>query len=186
MNKLLIAFFLIALLCACEGDYSISYEWRGMNVYNADNSSKLPTIYSGDSLKAATYCIKLDMNTVELSREGRYLDTETPPRNINRLDSLIITSTADFTVDYPAGTNLTPFFRILNASYFKTLAADGSEGYDITNIYSNKFYDEPNVKEINLLLMKLPELGNTHLFTVTAILRDSTLFSETTNPIKLY
>lgn len=174
------------MLVACEGDYDISYEWRDMAAYNADNSTKQPSLYSGDSLPAAIYCIKLDMHTVELSRKGRYLDTETPPSNSNRLDSLIIESTADFDIDHPAGTNLTRFFRILNGSYFKTLAADGSEGYDITNIYSDKFYDEPNVKEINLLLLGSIALGNTHSFTITTILRDGTTYISTTTPIKLY
>lgn len=184
--RLLLCFLVLIILSSCEGDYIIRYHWEGMTAHNANNLDKYPVDDISDSIAAATYVIKLKMNTVETYRQGRYLDSETPPTNTNSLDSLIITSSENFNASHPAGTNLTAYFNILNGNYFYTLPADGSEGYYITNVYSSDFKNTPNVEEIDLLLMELPEAVSSHVFTVTFILEDSTIFTQSTNLVTLY
>jgi hypothetical protein len=185
MTKLFLCTALLFLF-ACEGDIDLSFKWNGMTPYNASNTTEFPEIFEGDSIEANLYCIQLDMHAEETYREGRYLDTERPPSNGTELEELIITSDVDFNDTLAAGTNLTSAFRILNGSYFFTLPADGSEGYDISNIYSHTFRESPVVEVINLLLIHPPTLGQTYTFEVTCTLEGDYVYSGTTNPIKLY
>lgn len=185
MKKAIVSTLLI-LLVSCEGDFSIEYEWLGMTAHNASNVSEYPQISLEDSIPKSIFCLYLNMETVELSRKGRYLDSETPPVNINPLDSLIITSNEDFDLVHPAGTNLAGFFEILNGNYFFTIPADGSEGFHIANNHAHNYEDSPNVEEIELLLIEGPNLNSTHTFTIIFMLEDGTSFYSTTDPIKLY
>ncbi len=186
MKNFVFIVFIISIFTSCEGDYDIRYEWRGMTAHNADNSTFIPSLNTSDSIKASTYVLRLEMNTVELSREGRYLDEETPPVNINPLDSLNIRSSFDFDSTYLAGENLSDHFLILNGSYFHTIPANGSEGYPLTNVYSRDFEKIPNVKTIDLLLTSTPTLSRNHLFIVEFILNDGTTFLDTTSAVTLY
>jgi hypothetical protein len=188
MTKVKIRILLIVLiagLSSCEGDISLGYEWTGMTSENANNTSEFPQADNSGNIPASVFAIKLHMQTVELYRNGRYLDTETPPRNENSLDSLIITSDQDFNATLTAGSNLTGLFTILNDNYFYTLPADGSEGYFITKIYADDFYDKPIVDEIDILLMDAPTNPGPHTFTIKMILKDSTELDHSTSPVLL-
>lgn len=181
-----ILFALFFVLFSCEGDIDIRFEWKGMTPHNATNATEFPSIFEGDSLPASIFCIQLDMHMEEVYGKGRYVDAELHPTNVNPLIDLEITSTSDFDSLHPAGTNLTDVFTILNGSYFNTLAADGSDGYYINNVYSHYFFDQPSVALIDLLLTKTPILNNTHSFNIKCTLKDSTVFTGSTQPIKLY
>ncbi|MDX2360324.1 MAG: DUF5034 domain-containing protein [Crocinitomicaceae bacterium] len=180
--------FLISLcffLISCEGDYDIGYEWVGMEAYNADNYTSHPEISLSDSIAKEVYVLRLDMITVELYRNGRYLDTETPPTNVNSLEKLVITSNTDFDASHIVGAELNDLFTIFNESYFHTLPADGSEGYYITNVHSPNFYDEPNPTHIDLILNTPPTSTGLRTFYVECTLRDGTVYQDSTT-INLY
>lgn len=185
LQRNLLFILLTCFLIACEGDYSITYRWNGMEVQNADNSTKYPEQSHADSISSGTYCLLLNMDTEELSRRGRYLDSESPPRNMNPLDSLIITSDVDFNSAYPAGVNLTDHFSILNENYFFSLPANGSAGYYISNHHSENYYSEPNVLRIHLLMKKKPDILGARQFKVEFILKDGTTFIDSLS-VKLY
>lgn len=173
------------LLSSCEGDIQLDFQWTAMEISNADNSTLYPEATSADSLLASVYAIQLNMTSEEIAQSGRYLDTETPPRNLNRLDSLIITSTGDFDEAHLAGSNLTGLFYFLLGDYFNTVPADGSEGYNLSNVRSSNFFDDPMVENMDLILDAQPTLDRDHQFTVEWILSDSTIFLDVTAPIKL-
>jgi hypothetical protein len=156
-----------------------------MQVQNADNTSKFPEVSSADSLSSNTYCLLLNMDTEELSRQGRYLDTESPPRNMNPLDSLVITSDVLFNSVYPVGANLADHFTILNESYFFSIPANSTGHYNITNQHSENFYKEPNVLRIHLLLNEKPQILGLRQFKVEFILKDGTTFLDSLN-VKLF
>lgn len=172
-------------IVGCEGDYFIDYEWTDMEISNADNSAKTPQPSEADSIDADVYGIHITLETNEISREGRYADTESPPSNINPLDSVIITSTSDFDSLHPIGSNLADLFYFLNKNYLKAFPADGSKGYNLTNIYSDEFYDQLLVNEANLLLTHPPKSPGAHQFTVQFILQDSTVFIDSTKLVYL-
>ncbi len=174
------------MLISCEGDILLTYEWIGMEASNADTNEEYPEVNGSDSIPADNYTIKLKMNSKEISKSGRYYDTETPPRNMNALDSLMITSNSDFDEEHLLGTNLSDLFYFLIGNYFHTLPADGSEGTGITNVYSKGFEDDPMVENIDLVLDKAPTLGQIHQFKVTWILKDGTTFTDETSEITLY
>ncbi len=185
MRNLSLVFLATILFSNCEGDYFIEYEWLGMRVHHGDNSTRYPTISLEDSLYATNYVLILELNTIELSRKGRYADPETSPRNMNPLDSLSITSAYDFDETHPAGTNLSDLFFILNDNYFYTLPADGSKGYYITAIYAEDFEKEPVPSEIDLLLAASPTLSQFQRFKVEMILSNGVTYTDSTSTIKL-
>jgi hypothetical protein len=186
MKYSLLIFPIIILFSSCEGDYDVKYEWIGMNVHNADNSYYWPMKTEEDSISMTTYAIKLEMEVFEISKSGRYPDTETPPININQLDSLVITSDMDFDVLHPAGTNLTDVFVILNDNYSRTLPSDGSKGYNITKIYADDYNEQYNVDEIDLLLIKETKVPGYHKFHLKFMLSDGTVFKDATKITYLY
>ncbi|NOQ71115.1 MAG: hypothetical protein GQ574_03875 [Crocinitomix sp.] len=186
MKKILLIIPIIICIISCEGDYDVSYEWIGLKAHNADNSNMWPVKSSADSMSMSTFAIKLVLDADEISRSGRYPDTETPPINANPLDSLVITSDFDFDVSHPAGTNLTDLFVILNDNYFRSLPANGSEGYFITKIYANDFNDQYNVDEIDLLLINNPDFPSFQQFHIYFRLSDGTVFKDSTEIIYLY
>ena len=186
MKKSLFLLMISVLIISCEGDYHVGYEWVGMTAHKSDNSDVWPVISTADSLPAATFGLKLEMDVEELYIDGRYPDSETPPINENSLDSLIITSSTGFDPEHPAGTNLTDLFIILNDNYLQTLPADGSEGYFITRIYATDFTDQYLVDEIDLLLMKEPDSAGSHKFYITFILQNGVFFTDSTETVFLY
>ncbi|PCJ64398.1 MAG: hypothetical protein COA58_13675 [Bacteroidetes bacterium] len=185
-SKLFFCTFLSGLLLSCEGDYYIDYEWVSMDAIHGNNSNKWPEPSSDDSISADHYVLILQMETNELKREGRYLDQESPPSNVNGLDSLFIYSSKDFDSEHPANSNLTDLFVILNDTYYSTLPADGSEGYWINNHQSPRFYDDPNVTHIDLMLQQKPSLKDSFRFYVRMVLDDGTAFTDSTTSIALF
>ena len=174
------------LLHSCEGDYSIEYHWVDMNAVNATSSSEYPERSYADSIQANNYVLQLILEVEELSRQGRYLDTELAPRNVNYVDTIIITSSQDFDANHLAGSNLTDLFLAFTNSYYHTFPADGSEGYNITNRFSLDYYNNPNPNKLNLILIHPPTISQTHSFQVQFVLQDGTTFTSTSAQVTLY
>lgn len=170
-------------MLSCEGDISLDYEFTDLSVENAENTGGAPVVSPLDSISAASYVLRLNLFPVEVSRSrGRYLDAETPPRNINRPDSINITANLDFDMEHPAGTSLNDYFLILNHNYLHTSTLDDLY---ITNQYTYLFYDEPLPKYADLLLMEMPEIEGDFIFTVYLELLDGTSFAQSTTLIRL-
>jgi hypothetical protein len=168
----------------CEGDISIDYEFTDLTVEHAENTGDVPVINALDSIPAAAYVLRLNLFPVEVSRgRGRYLDTETPPRNVNWPDSIHVTADIDFDAEHPAGTSLNDYFIIFNHNYMHTSTLDELH---ITNQYSHLFYDDPLPKYADLLLMELPTETGNFAFTVYFELKDGTNYLKTTESIRIY
>ncbi len=175
---------LMAVMLSCEGDISLDYKFTDLTVENAENTGDVPVVNTLDSIPAVAYVIRMNLFPEEVSRSrGRYFDTETPPHNINRPDSINVFSNIDFDSEHPAGTSLNDYFVIFNHSYLNTSPL--SDPY-ITNQYSHLFYENPMPNYADLLLMELPEESRDFEFTVYMKLADGTTFSKTTNLIRIY
>lgn len=175
---------LITVMLSCEGDISLDYKFTDLTVENAENTGEMPVVNTLDSIPAAAYVIRMNLFPEEVSRSrGRYFDTETPPRNTNRPDSINVFANIDFNLEHPAGASLNEYFVIFNHSYLNTSTLD--DPY-ITNQYSHLFYEEPMPNYADLLLMELPDESGDFEFTVYMKLADGTAFSKTTNLIRIY
>ena len=173
---------LLCLCFGCEGDYDIRYEWTGMDVMNADNSGALPSVSNATEISASAYVVRVDLDAVVLSCEGRYLDRETPPRNVNPLDSIRVSSTHDFDAMHPAGSSLNEYFRVFNGNYNTVTSLDNP---DITKQYSADYFDEPYPGHVDLLLVQPPDTTSSHRFIVYFQLSDSTTFIDTASTLTL-
>jgi len=182
-SALLLFFSSLILFSGCEGDYDITYKFTGLKLEHAENSSHLPLPSSADSIPASTYVLRMNLFPLELSREGRYLDRETPPENSNRPDSILVTSTNNFNSTHPAGQSLNDMFLIFNQNYFVTSSLD--EIY-ITNQYAENYFDHPVPEYADLLLTGIADLPRNHSFNVKLFLHDGTVFEDSTTVIRLY
>jgi hypothetical protein len=176
----------MVILISCEGDFYIDYEWTGMTAVHGNNDSKWPEPTDADSIAANNYVLILQMETNELKREGKYLDDETPPKNVNWLDSIIITSNLNLDSNHLKGSNLSDLFVILNESYTHTLSADTGNFSRLTNTNSPDFYNNPNVTQLDLIFQKKIIQNELYKFYVSTILRDGTTFRDSTTIIRLY
>ena len=177
---LLIGFF------SCEGDYHITYKWTGLDAVNADNLGEKPKPSLSDSIPYKAYVLRLNLFPEQLSKKGRYLDRETPPTNVNYVDSIMITCNKNFSSAYPKGSCLNDCFLIFNDSYLHTSNLHRGT-IDITNRYSSKFMDTPIPEYADLLLIKNPDIVmDSCIFFVFFQLRDKTIFRDSTNRFKLY
>lgn len=181
INGILIFAFL--LLVSCEGDIYLKYHFSGLEIENADNSGEWPVVSSADSIRKEAYVLRLNLFPVEESRNGRYLDPETPPINSNPIDSISIFSGTKFNDTLPAGSRLNSVFRIFNRSYWHVYPIDD---FKIANVYNSDFMDEPVPEYVDILLIIPPDSIRNYEFYVFMKLRDGTIFLDSTEIIKLY
>lgn len=155
-----------------------------MAAENAENTGAVPVVNTLDSIPASAYVIRLNLFPVEVSRsKGRYFDTETPPRNTNWPLSIVVTANIDFDSEHPAGTSLSDYFVIFNHSYMHTSPLDDPF---ITNRYTHLFYEEPMPSYADLMLMQVPDFSGDFTFTVSMELNDGTIYSHSTEIIRIY
>lgn len=183
MLKYLLISLLFLFLISCEGDYDITYKFTDLSLEHAENSGKKPIYSNADSISASYYVLRLNLFPVELSRKGRYLDRETPPGNVNPIDSILVTSNNDFNATHPEGSSLSKMFRILNSNYFHTSSLN--KPY-ISNQYSEDFYTNPLPNYADLLLIGQADLPKNHIFKVKLFFHDGSTLTDSSSVIRLY
>lgn len=179
---------LVAVLClglfSCENDASISFRFTDLKLEHAINDSVYPTPTSLDSIPAEGYVLRMNLFPFESYNDGGDLDFEHPPQNTNKPISILVTSNDHFDQNHSAGDTLNDLFLIFNDSYYNTSTLDELEiggGYN-----PNYSVQRPYPEHADLLLMKKPNLSEYHSFKVELLMRDSTVFIDSTSIIKLY
>ena len=99
------------------------------------------------------------------------------PHTETSISEITISSSADFSDAYAAGTNLLPLFDspYLNSSL-------GSYIIDVVNQLRTGKEDFQGLTEFALL--QQPELESVHVFTIAFALSDGRMFSRTTGPLR--
>lgn len=170
-------------IVSCEGDITLRYHFTGLSVENAVNTGELPQVTTSDSIPKEAYAIRLYLYPEELSRDGRYLDPETPPSNSNPIDSIAIYSGTKFNDTLQAGARLNSVFRIFNRNYQHVYPVDD---FKIANVYNSDFMDEPVPEYVDLLLIIPPDSIRNYKFHVLMRFKDGTSFLDSTELIRLY
>lgn len=178
-------FFLPFLLASCHGsknDFSVRYEYNGMNVENAQNLGSHPVPTTLDSIPSTTYAIRVNLDIL-IHEQGRSeADYDHPVENKNRIDSILVTSSQDFDINSPSGSSLNDKFMCFNGSYFSTSSLDILKLYPTTN---NDYMVNSVIDKFDLLLITPPALQSIQKFTVQLFLKDGTVLTDSTNQVTL-
>lgn len=177
--------FILVSSCffSCEGDMDMRYKWIALNAVNADHSGREPAATTQTILPAINYVLRLELVPMETDRrKGRYVDSEMEPKNVNPVDSILITSTTNFSTAYPAGAALNDLFLIYNGNLMQTSPVDA---FYITNVYRDNYTDKPIPDHADLLLMQKPDSVRSFRFAVYLHFKDRTVFTDTTSAIVL-
>jgi len=171
-------------MASCHGgpnDFSFKYEFTGVSVFNGHNLNEDPEISSLDSIPLNTYVTEVIL-AHEIMAEGHGIaDWDHPPENLNRIDSLAVTSNADFNINYPAGSLLNDNFMYFSTSYFNLKPLDNFQPSE-----ANSNYAKPISDTLHFVLMEEVAYSTTHIFKIELFLDDGTVLTDSTDQIKLY
>lgn len=176
--------FITLILTSCDDDdFSIIYEYTGLEAKNAHNLGERPVVTNWDTIPANTYTIQLAVFPVVVA-EGDYhvTDPERYPRNVKSIDSIAITSSSNFNVEYPAGTNLNELFIVFNESYFCTTSVNS---FNFHRRCAEDYKDNPITEFIDLMLIGSPSEENEYVFTIDFYFSDDSSFSANTPKVVL-
>ena len=177
----------ISLLTSCEGDISITYHFTDLGVMHCTSKGGTPQIMQDDTIPAEVYALQLNLFPEVISRsKGRYIDyDEAPPRAMNPMIKLEITSESNFDDTHPAGSMLNEYFLYYPGSFAHTEELHGTEPFNITQVYLPEFPRMYLPEYAQLLLMTPPTNPGPHIFHVKVTWSTTNTSEATTYPIVL-
>lgn len=186
MMRRIIFVLLLVLAFSCENDdYSIKYQFTGLSADHLSNVGSIPELCGCDSIPDNAYGIRLYLYPEIVSVGEANPDAhDYPPINVNRIDSIAITSDKDFDLNHPAGSSLTELFYYFNNGYFYTQPAEPTPY--INNYYDIDFKNNPVPSHADFLLSVPAGSTEPHSFYIEIFLLDGLHFTTSLSPVKLY
>lgn len=189
--------FMLRVLAACSIDGCedagiYQYSHKSFEVSAIDNSGSQPVVVTSGEVVERAFGIRLSVDRDQIASIFQHSDfsfftplsaTDCEPAHYIAEDSIVtlkVYTVEDFDAEHGAGSDVSEYFRFFHHSYY--VALDDYIGVFGAETIINTGDLE---KEIDLLLMTVPELNTTHQFKVQVVLSDGRVFEETTPTIDL-
>lgn len=179
--------------CDCSEPQYYQYTHTGMVLLNLDNRGQNPVIASDYPIPKAAYGIRIVLTTeatvwqkpaFSFFIQNAYAfsckceaGTQYLPRD--SVINLRIYTLNDFDAQYPAGSEISDYFRILNSDHYTTIS-------DYVRQSGTTFsYKEPREVMLNIMLIQPPLQKGNYRFRIEIELSDGRKFDKETAMIEL-
>ncbi len=184
---------LISCCRNCQEPKRSSYTYKGCSALHLDNSGKEPIEDTSGSVSAKAYGIRLLLTKALIAHQQRpvsFLMTPAyafscgcpPEEEITARDSITqirIFSLQDFDAQHGAGSDISEYFRILEDSYFLSIAEYLPKAS--TTLFSSLDLEQ----QVDFLLIQLPAESKLYRFRIDISLTNGQVLSYTTSDILL-
>lgn len=177
----------IACCCHCEDD-AFYFSHCEMEVFHLDHSNETPVL-AGASVPKEAYGIQTKVtlveNTCALNRNSSFLFSSAYatscdcPQSEFLLDDIVsiqVFTVNDFNIDHPANSEISNYFKVLQANEYHTLGNFIAAG-------ANNEWNRPLI--FNMFLLQAPMEAGTHQFLVRIRLSDDRVMEVATETILL-
>lgn len=179
--------------CDCEAPKYYNYTHTGMVLLNLDNRGQNPVIASDYPIPKEAYGIRIILTTEATARQKPAFSffiqsayafsckceagTQYLPRD--SVVNLRIFTLNDFDAEYPAGSEISDYFRILSSDHYTTVP-----GY-LSQSGATFTYNEPREVLLNTMLLQPPVQKGNYRFRIEIELSDGRIFNKETDMIEL-